>query len=204
MSRYGSDFAHLYEAPKIMYPVISKEPRFAMDKQGYFGNGKTFFVALEDWYLLGVLNSESVRNWVAQAFSPLRGGYYEFHAAYMETLPIPDAPAAERKAAARLAEQAQKLHTQRRKRVEKFLRDLGTSPAESSSRNPLEQPWQLEPDEFARRVKKLDLTGRANLRLAGDLSGLHAAARDETAALTGQIARVEKEIDARVAGLYGV
>jgi hypothetical protein len=43
---------------------------------------------------------------------------------------------------------AQRMHGARRKRVEKFLRDLGTSPAASSSRNPLEQPWRLTPDEF--------------------------------------------------------
>jgi hypothetical protein len=56
----------------------------------------------------------------------------------------------------------------------------------------------LTPEEFARRVKKLDLTG------LGDLSALYTAARDETAALTEQIAQVEKEIDERVAGAYGV
>jgi hypothetical protein len=83
------------------------------------------------------------------------------------------------------------LHTQRRKRVEQFLRDLDTSPAQSSSRNPLEQPWLLTPEEFARRAKK------ASPRLFID-------ARDETAALTEDIARVEREIDERVAGVYGV
>ena len=92
---------------------------------------------------------------------------------------------------ARLSEKAQQLHTRQRKRVEQFLRDLGTSPAQSSSRNPLGQPWLLTPDEFTRRAKK------ASPRI-------FTAVRDETAALTEDIVRVEREIDERVAGLYGV
>ena len=55
--------------------------------------------------------------------------------------------------AARQAREAQRLHGMRRKRVEKFLRDLGTAPDVSSSRNPLEQPWALTPDEFTRRAR---------------------------------------------------
>ena len=90
-----------------------------------------------------------------------------------------------------LAREAQRLHGLRRKRVEKFLRDLGTSPAASSSRNPLEQPWALTPDEFTRRAR------------TGSLKQF-AAARDETAALTEEIGTVEKEIDARVTALYGL
>jgi hypothetical protein len=45
------------------------------------------------------------------------------------------------------------LHTARRRRVEKFLTELETSAAESSSRNPLEQVWTLTEDEFTRRTR---------------------------------------------------
>jgi hypothetical protein len=109
----------------------------------------------------------------------------------MLTLPIPDALTTDRELIAKLAQQTQTLHIKRRRRVEKFLRDLGISPAESSSRNPLEQPWSLKPEEFAKRAK------HAPLRLFQD-------ARDETAALTEEITRIEREIDERVAELYGV
>jgi hypothetical protein len=71
------------------------------------------------------------------------------------------------------------------------MRDLGASPAESRSRNPLEQPWTLAPEDFTRRARNAPLK-------------LFTAARDETAALTEQIAKVEKEIDARITTLYGL
>ncbi len=77
------------------------------------------------------------------------------------------------------------------KRVEKFLREIGIEPAESTSRNPLEQVWSLTADEFTRRV---------------GVDGLKAyqSAREETMSMTEEIVRVEGEIDERVASLYGV
>ena len=63
---------------------------------------------------------------------------------------------ADRDAVAALAREAQKLHGQRRARVEKFLHDIGLPPAQSTSRNPLEQPWALTPEDFARRAPRPD------------------------------------------------
>jgi hypothetical protein len=102
-------------------------------------------------------------------------------------LPLSDAPTVERKAVAKLAQQAQQLHTQRRQRVEESLRDIGINLAQSSSRNPLEQPWTLTKEELQRRC--------------GVAYRIVLQARDETAALTEEIAKVELEIDERVAGL---
>jgi type I restriction-modification system DNA methylase subunit len=186
-----SAYAVYFDAPKIIYPDIGKELRFALDKSGGYGNDTTFMIPTGDWYLLGVLNSESVWFYLTKIVAEIRGGYVRFKAQYLQGLPIPDASTADRQLVARLAQATQTLHTQRRQRVEQFLRDLGSSPAESSSRNPLEQPWTLKPEEFTKRAK------HAPLELFHD-------ARDETASLTEQITRIEREIDERVAALYGV
>ena len=53
-------------------------------------------------------------------------------------LPVPDAPAGERAAVAALAEHAQGLHTQRRARVEAFLRRWGCS----RQRRPAATRWR--------------------------------------------------------------
>jgi hypothetical protein len=90
---------------------------------------------------------------------------------------------------AKLAKQAQSLHTQRRKRVEKFLREIGVEPAQSTSRNPLESPWALGEEEFSRRSK---------------LISTYRNAREETLSLTEAAVKVEKEIDERVKSLYGL
>jgi len=191
-------YYELFGTPKIMYPEIAKEPRFAMDFRDLFGADTTHFIAIEDWYLLGVPNSVCVFEYLKYSCSVLgdedNAGRLRLKPIYMETLPIPDASTADRESVAKLAQVAQRLHTQRRQRVEQFLRDLGASPAESSSRNPLEQPWTLTPEEFTKRAHK---HGTPDPRL-------FTTARDETAALTDEIAKVAREIDGRVAGLYGL
>jgi hypothetical protein len=184
-----------FDGIKIVYPDIGKVTRFVMDTRGYYGSNTTYFIVSEDWYLLGVLNSSSSFEYLKGTCAALGdeedGGRLRFFGQYLETLPIPDAPTAERNAVAKLAKQAQDLHTKRRRRVERFLTDLGTSPAASSSRNPLEQPWSLSSEEFARRARHAP-------------ASLFPQARDETFALTEEIGKVEREIDERVAALYGV
>jgi hypothetical protein len=184
------DYYDVFDRPKIIYPQIGKEVRFAIDVNGYCPLKTVYSLASGDWYLLGVLNSAVMAFYMVETLTKLRGGYLEFYTALMETLPIPDAPASEQEAVAKLAQEAQRLHTERRKRVEQFLLDIGISPAESSSRNPLEQPWTLTPDELRRRCS-------ASWQLALQV-------RDETAALTEQIETVERDIDERVTALYGL
>lgn len=180
-----------WENPKIVYPIIGRESRFVIDARSNYTNDKVFMLPVSDWYLLGVLNSKSVFAVVAETFSQLRGGFYEFRAIYMETLPIPNASQTDRDQVGTLAQEAQRLHTQRRARVERFLNEIGTSPAESSSRNPLEKPWEMSGEEFERRAKNQPLR-------------LFNIVKEETIALTEQISTVETEIDERVATLYGL
>jgi hypothetical protein len=189
------DYYEIFDRPKIIYPQMMKEPRFKIDKDGYYPNKTIFTIPSGDWFLLGVLNSQPMWEYlklICSAFGdPEKGGRLETYGLFMETLPIPDAPTVERSRVARLAEQTQDLHTKRRKRVDRFLRDLGTTPAESGSRNPLEQPWAMTPDVFTRRSRNQSLKKFTD-------------ARDETHALTEQIIKIEREIDERVAALYGV
>ncbi|MEX2173923.1 MAG: DNA methyltransferase [Pirellulaceae bacterium] len=188
-------YVQYFEGAKILYPEIGKECRFVLDKTAAYPNNKAFFLPTADYFLLGVLNSASVFAFLKAVCSILgdedEGGRLEFRAQYLEQVPIPEANSDNSGAVAKLAKGAQKLHGQRRKHVEAFLRACGIEPAESSSRNPLEQPWSLESADFTRRVKR------------GSLA-VHSAARDETAALTAEIDRIEAEIDARVAALYGL
>jgi hypothetical protein len=190
-----------YHKPKIVYPDIGKELRFCMDRFGRFIQNTAFALAVDDYFLLGVLNASVVWGFLKEACAALgdseAGGRLRFLRIYLETLPIPVANSSKREAVAELAERAQTLHAQRRSIVERFLRDLGINPAESTGRNPLEQPWALPPVEFAKRARPLQ-------RAAQDRpQRLYEVARDETAALTEQITKVEAEIDARVAALYG-
>lgn len=177
--------------PKVVYPDITREARFAFDDAGYFLETTCFAVANADYYILAVLNSASAWWYLTNCVAHIRGGFLRFKAQYLEAIPIPVASDVERSSVAALAKQAQDLHRLRRTLVEQFLVNLGVDPSQSTSRNPLEQPWTLSALEFGKRTKKQPLK-------------LYEDARDETATLTEQITKVESEIDARVALLYGL
>lgn len=184
-------YVPFFSHPKIIYPQISMFSRFCFDTEGYFINQKCFVIPNADWYLLGILNSKVAWQIIKEGSPPLRGGYSEPRHEFMLNFLIPNAPTGEHERVAELARKAQGLHTARRQRVEQFLRDAGTSPAASSSRNPLEQPWTLTPQEFARRASRID-------------SEIFRRAHEETAELTERIGKLEHEIDGRVAALYGL
>jgi hypothetical protein len=192
----------LFVGPKIAYPDIGKECRFFLDTEGRYVEATAFVIGSADPFILGVLNSKLAFTYFQELCAVLGdkddGGRLRFKTQYIENLPIPAASAAERVVVGGLAERTQALHGLRRARVERFLRDLGVDPAASTSRNPLEQPWSLPPAEFAKRAKPLQRVARERPQL------LYESARDETAALTEQIAKLEATIDARVAALYGL
>jgi hypothetical protein len=50
-------FSKYMEEPKIIFPDIAVSPRFALDDAGHYSSNTTYFIALRDLYLLGLLNS---------------------------------------------------------------------------------------------------------------------------------------------------
>lgn len=191
----------MFNRPKIVYPDIGKECRFFLDTEGgYYVEATAFVIDDSDFYLLGVLNSKVVFSYLQELCAVLgdkdKGGRLRFKTQYIEKLPIPDASTEEREIVGNLAKEAQNLHGKRRNLAEQFLKALGQDPAESTSRNPLEQPWSLSGEEYNKRARKL-IGRKPDLELFEE-------ARDATAALTETITKIEVEIDARVATLYGL
>jgi hypothetical protein len=90
------DYYAAFDLPKIIFPDIAKEPRFAFDVTGTFTNDTTFIATIDDRYLLGVLNSSMITNYFLEVGATVRGGYLRFKRQYVEHIPIPSAPASER------------------------------------------------------------------------------------------------------------
>ena len=187
------------ETIKLCVPRLVSRIKTTFDEDGkfYLDNVDVGGVTLKDagrdsyLYTMAVLNSELLTWYLRQISTPFRGGFFSCNKQYLSRLPIPDAPTAERAAIAKLAGQTQSLRGKRRERVKRFLRDAGFSPARFNSRDPLERPWAMSAEEFNRRARN------APTQLFKD-------ARDETFSLTESITVVEREIDGRVAALYGV
>jgi hypothetical protein len=86
------DYYNLFGKPKIMYPVIAKEPRFAFDREGVYSNDKSFFIPCEDYYLLGILNSTLAWTFFKRICSvlgdPDNGGRLELRAIHVSQFPV--------------------------------------------------------------------------------------------------------------------
>jgi type I restriction-modification system DNA methylase subunit len=86
------EYYDLFEKPKIMYPVIAKESRFALDNEGLFSNDKTFFIPSDDCYLLGILNSKLAWIFFKRLCSvlgdPDKGGRLELRSIHVSQFPV--------------------------------------------------------------------------------------------------------------------
>ena len=84
-----------FEQPKIVWPDISKLPRFSMDTRGCTLGNTAYTIPGGDYYLLGVLASWTLWFYISKTAQPLRlraGRWqYRLFSQFMEQLPIPDA-----------------------------------------------------------------------------------------------------------------
>lgn len=82
----------LFFLPKIIFPDISAECRFSMDRDSLIIPDGAFFIPGEDYYLLGILNSCIGRYYFKQKCArignPMKGGRIRFKKVYVETFPV--------------------------------------------------------------------------------------------------------------------
>jgi hypothetical protein len=102
-------YASAFEKPKIVFPDIAKNPRFAFDTTGAYLSNTGYSVLVDDLYLLGVLNFSFTWEFARATFpclgDPERGGRFRFIYGPVSKIPIPNAPAAEREAISGLVEE---------------------------------------------------------------------------------------------------
>ena len=75
-------------APKIICPTIVSRVSVTMDRRGLYSNDKTSVIAVEDYYLLGLLNSRVMDFWFRQKSGELLNGYYELKPADLARMPV--------------------------------------------------------------------------------------------------------------------
>lgn len=89
---------HMWASPKIVFPDISEEPRFALDRTKAVVNGDCYWISLEDvgsedlaYLMLAVANSElAVQFYDAVCGNRLYSGRRRWITQYVSRFPIPD------------------------------------------------------------------------------------------------------------------
>jgi hypothetical protein len=98
----------VFAEPKIVFPDIAKEPRFVLDRLGYYATNTTYVLAVDDPYLAAVLNTAPLWAYSSQRLTVMgdaeKGGRMRFFAQFVERIPIVEPPQAERSAICALAE----------------------------------------------------------------------------------------------------
>jgi hypothetical protein len=85
------DYYAEFAKPKIIYPDIATTCRFALDRRGYLGSNTTYFIPLDDLYLLGILNSKLGQFYLSEVCAGLEGRgttYLRFFGQYLEGFPV--------------------------------------------------------------------------------------------------------------------
>ena len=95
-----------FDSPKIILPILSLEARYAYDDINIMmtggGNGPYYMIrqhlasVVSNYYLLAVLHHPLSEAFIRTNTSTFRGGYYSHGKQFIEHLPVPTAPEAER------------------------------------------------------------------------------------------------------------
>lgn len=83
------DYYDAFDKPKIIYPDMAQSSRFTLDKKGYYFGNTTYFIPLDDLYLLGILNSNAFWGLCQKKFASFKGATLRFYKQDLLTLPIP-------------------------------------------------------------------------------------------------------------------
>jgi type I restriction-modification system DNA methylase subunit len=97
-------YVPFFEKPKIVYQEIATFQSFALDQRGVYTNNKVFFIALEDLFLLGVLNSLPAWEFLNEICPKANGGALNMQQIHVCQLPIPTPGAADRRSIEKLVE----------------------------------------------------------------------------------------------------
>ena len=210
------DYWEGFEGPKILWPDISKLPRFSMETEHRYLGNTGYAIPGGDYFLLGVLSSWTTWFFVSKTAQPLRlrGNRWQYRliAQFMEQVPIPAATSDQRDAIANLARNAGDLGRDRYDLQCKVQYRLRKAFGESASGEPhgvlnekAQQWWAASPSLLGAALKtsfKLASNPLLNPRTADEWEPYLLEKRTEAERLTQQLADVEAEINQRVFRLF--
>jgi hypothetical protein len=77
-----------FEKHKITWGNLAQKPKFTMDTEGYYINAPGVILPLEDYYLLGILNSSVCYSFISEVAAGRQGGFFEYKPIYVSQMPI--------------------------------------------------------------------------------------------------------------------
>ena len=201
----GVDYYAEFEKPKIVYPEISKNSRFSLDRQGLYFNNKAFLITPADSFLLALMNSKAVLFFFSHISSSLRGGFYQWYADMVVRVPVPSGnqvdPGLSDNISA-LAEKRLSLEAELQSLQVSFARFLRDSSGGTALSSKLKQWYELDSQAFLSELGKRKPVPPVTIRQ--ELSELFNVRLSAVMALSEQAAALDADIDKLVYALYGL
>lgn len=204
-----------FEENKIVWPDISKLPRFSMDTERHYLGNTGYAIPNGDYYLLGILSSWATWFMISKIAQPLRlrgdRWQYRLFPQYMERLPIPDATDDEKETIGALAKLCNTLGQQRYDLQNQFsLRLTGafrqTGKGSALSLNTKAQSWwELSLSELGEALKvsfKLQANPFRHPRTADEWEPYLVEKREEFERLTHELSDAEAKLNDHVYRLF--
>lgn len=84
-------FQKWFDGTKIIYPDMSRYPKFSLDESGDYFSNTVYFIGSDSKFLLGLLNSKLLWFVIRGLSNALRGGLWRFRlfSGHIERLPMP-------------------------------------------------------------------------------------------------------------------
>lgn len=155
------DYYDVFEQSKIVFPDITKKPRFSWSEAGIYLGNTGYCIPTDSYALLGILASRTIWYLISHISQPLgeRAGalIYRLFGQYMERLRIPDLTEEQQARIASLAhaltDAAQKRYENMRNMKYRFHNDLGVPTIKLNQK--LTTWWQLDFQEFRAEIEKV-------------------------------------------------
>jgi len=208
----------VFEDRKILWPDISKLPRFNLDHQNLYCGNTVYTVPMNDPYLLGILSSWSTWFFISKTAQPLRlrgnRWQYRLFSQFMENIPVPEATGSDRLRIGDLAEKTSTLANDRyelqlkiQRRLQSTFGEMPTGELLGSLNQKAQCWWQLSTRELGTALKtsfRLERNPFLNPRTADEWEPYLAEARIKIDHLTREVVDAEAEINERTFRLFNL
>jgi len=211
------DYYKEFEKGKIIYPNICNEPSFCVDNENFYTNQKCFIIPIEDYSLLGIMNSKVFSFLFEMNLPKLRGGYYEPSYIHIKNFPLPVINIEIGQKIELLAHNMSNAHKELNNNLKKFSTYISFKFSLLKKTRKLENWQELDFTDFIKELNKaIKVTNKErvkeDLELIDTLTKLDEmewmdafeTKKKKALELQSQITQTEAEIDQMVYALYGL
>jgi len=204
MSRYASDYYHLFGLPKIIYIHTAVNHKFYYDEAGYYINNSCYLISNADKFLSVWLNSKIFSfykklNFVAYGDSS-ESGRAKLDYNKIVNVPIPNINTEQKQPFIEKADTMLSLNKELQEHNQKFQRSLARKFALTELPKKLQDWYLLSYADFIKELEKKKI--KLSLNEEAEWETYFTTEAKKALELKTQIAQTDKEIDQMVYALY--